>query len=181
MATLSQHCAASVLKHDGIIAHQTDTIFGLACLPRKVLLNRLSCVKKRPQNKTFLLLASHLDQISDYISVSESESETLKLQTEVPTTWLVNAAENIATNLIGQNNKIAVRITSFEPIHTLCQQVGAIASTSANISNFSVCTSTNQIRTMFGPNIDYIDPNQTSGTGKSSTIIDLSSGDIIRE
>lgn len=180
MASLSQHKAALVLKHYGIIAHQTDTIFGLACLPNNVLLSRLSNIKKRPLNKTFILLASSYAQVSKYITADEKAIQTLNTLTDSPTTWLVQPAKNISHHLIGESNKIAVRITNFSPIKTLCEQVGAIASTSANISNQPPCTNAQQIRDSFGPNIDYVDPNQTSGTGKSSTIIDLSSGTIIR-
>lgn len=180
MATSSQHLAAHVLKHWGIIAHQTDTILGLACMPKDSLLKRLSAIKKRPQNKPFLLLASHIEQVFPFIDVEDKEIETLGSITTSPTTWLVKAASDVSPHLIGADNKIAVRITSYEPINILCKQIGAIASTSANISNLAVCENSYQIRLMFGPNIDYIDPNQTPGTGKSSTIIDLSSGNIIR-
>jgi len=180
MASLSQRKAALVLKHSGIIAHQTDTIFGLACLPNDALLNRLSNIKKRPLNKTFILLASSYAQISSYVTADEKTIQTLNTPTDSPTTWLVQPAKNISHHLVGETNKIAVRITSFAPIKTLCEQVGTIASTSANISNQLPCTNAQQIRDNFGPNIDYVDPNQTSGSGKSSTIIDLSSGNIIR-
>jgi len=180
MATSSQHQAAIVLKHQGIIAHQTDTIFGLACLPTHNLLSRLSKIKKRPQNKPFLLLASDIDQLISFIDVNEGEHEALSEETSTPTTWLVRAAKEISPHLTGEGYKIAVRITRYAPIDALCKKIGPIASTSANISNLDVCTDVNQIRAMFGPNIDYIDPNQTPGTGKSSTIIDLSSGNIIR-
>lgn len=180
MATLSQHQAAFVLNHSGIIAHQTDTIYGLACLPEDALLNRLSFIKNRPKSKPFILLASHIDQVINYIETDTHSIETLATQTESPTTWLVKAAKNISPQLVGKDNKIAIRLTNFPAIKTICDQVGAIASTSANISNYPVCTNVKQIRDTFGPNIDYVDQNQTPGSGKSSTIVDLSSGDIIR-
>ena len=180
MTMPSQHKAACVLKNSGIVAHQTDTILGLACLPINKLLVRLSNIKKRPHDKSFILLASSYEQISSYIIADDKTSKTLRCPTKLPTTWLVQPSENISHHLLGPSHKIAIRITSYPPIKLLCEQVGAIASTSANISNQAGCTNPQQIRQMFGPNIDYVDPNQTPGTGKSSTIIDLSSGNIIR-
>lgn len=180
MASSSQHKAAIVLEHNGIIAHQTDTIFGLACLPNTLMLTRLSSIKKRPSDKTYILLASSYEQLASYIAIDKQAIDVLNVKTDKPTTWLVKPAQGISHDLIGASQRVAIRITSFSPIKNLCEQVGAIASTSANISNQKVCTQPEQIRKMFGPNIDYVDPNQTPGTGKSSTIIDLSSGKIIR-
>ena len=125
-------------------------------------------------------MASDYTQVAKYIVAEDKAVEILNTPTDVPTTWLVNPNKDISHHLIGQTNKIAIRITHFEPIKTLCEQVGAIASTSANISNLPACTDVQQIRMQFGPNIDYIDTHQTQGTGKSSTIVDLSSGQVIR-
>ncbi len=180
MAVSFQSRAAFVLKQGGIIAHQTDTIFGLACLPYEKVLTRLSHIKKRPADKAFILLASSLQQISSYIADDHSAIETIARNTAKPTTWLVKPAKNISSQLIGPTHKVAVRLTEYPPVVELCQQVGAIASTSANISSYSACTHAYQARQMFGPNLDYVDPNQTPGTGQSSTIIDLSTGNIIR-
>ena len=44
----SQHQAVLAIKNHGIIAHQTDNIFGLACSTTIILLNRLSNIKKTP-------------------------------------------------------------------------------------------------------------------------------------
>lgn len=180
MAVSFQSRAAFVLKQGGIIAHQTDTIFGLACLPYEEVLARLSLIKKRPADKAFILLASSLKQISRYIASDQSVFDTITRDTVKPTTWLVKPANNISSHLIGPTNKVAVRLTDYPAVKELCQQVGAIASTSANISSYSACTNADQARQMFGPNLDYVDPNQAPGTGQSSTIIDLSSGTIIR-
>ena len=180
MTYSSHNQAAFVISHHGVIAHQTDTVIGLACLPTEKLLARLYRIKQRPHEKSFILLASSLEQLNDFIQVDADSVSTLNTATKKPTTWLVPAKKNISLQLIGGTNKIAVRITNHPGIKSICDQVGAIASTSANISDQPVCKNTQQARKLFGPNIDYIDQNQTPGTTKSSTIIDLNSGNIIR-
>ena len=180
MTYSSQNRAAVVLQNNGVIVHQTDTVIGLACLPSENLLLRLSSIKHRPHQKSFILLASTLNQLDSFIQLDASSLETLKAPTQQPTTWLVTAKKNVAQQLIGNTNKIAVRITQHHGVRSICEQVGAIASTSANISDQPICKNTQQAREVFGPNIDYIEQNQTPGTGKSSTIIDLSSGNILR-
>lgn len=180
MTDSSHNKAAIVLQNHGVIAHQTDTVIGLACLPNEKLLSRLTRIKQRHHEKSFILLASSVDQLKRFIQVDAGSLKTLGTATQLPTTWLVSPNKNVSKQLIGSTNKIAVRITDYIGIKSICDQVGAIASTSANISDQPICIDTYQARKIFGPNIDYVEQNQTPGTGKSSTIIDLSSSNILR-
>ncbi len=180
MTDSSQNKSVVVLQNHGVIAHQTDTVVGLACLPTENLISRLCRIKQRHQHKSFILLASSLDQLDDYIQVDENILKTLDTTTQLPTTWLIPPQKNVSKQLIGSTNKIAVRISKHKGVKSICDHVGAIISTSANISDQPICRNTQQVREIFGPNIDYIDQNQTPGTGNSSTIIDLISGKILR-
>jgi len=180
MTSSSQNKAAVILSNHGVIAHQTDTVMGLACLPTEKLLLRLSRIKQRHHEKSFILLASSLDQLNDFIRLDTNSLKILAKATLKPTTWLVPAKNNVSQQLLGNTNKIAVRLTNHVAVKSICDQIGAIASTSANLSDQPICTDIQQIKKTFGPNIDYIDPNQAPGTGKSSTIIDLITGNILR-
>ena len=180
METSSHLSSAMVLKNFGIIAHQTDTVFGLACLPIESLLSRLSRIKKRDNKKSFILLASSTNQIAHFIRVDNHVLEQLNTPMTNPTTWLVEASNTAPAHLIGSTNKIAVRITQHTNIKHLCSHVGAIVSTSANISQQQTCSNAQQARAVFGPSIDYIDQNQAPSTGKSSTINDLSTGNVLQ-
>lgn len=180
MTSSSQGQAVSILNNGGVIAHQTDTVIGLACLPMKPQLLRLSRIKQRSLQKSFILLASSIKQLSSYVHVDDKELGILNSASKQPTTWLVTAKDNVPVQLIGETGKIAIRITDHVGVKSICHYVGAIASTSANIAGQQICSEINHVRSVFGPSIDYIDQNQTSGTAKSSTIIDLSSGNILR-
>jgi len=180
METSSQLSSVVVLKNFGIIAHQTDTVFGLACLPIESLLARLNQIKKRDHQKSFILLASSANQIAHFLRVDNHVLEQLNAPMINPTTWLVEASNAVPAQLMGSTNKIAIRITQHANIKHLCSHVGAIVSTSANISKQETCSNAQQARAVFGPSIDYIDQDQAPSTGKSSTIIDLSTGNTLR-
>ncbi|MDW3095977.1 MAG: L-threonylcarbamoyladenylate synthase [Gammaproteobacteria bacterium] len=180
MTSSSQDQAISVLNNHGVIAHQTDTVIGLACLPIETQLLRLTRIKQRELQKSFILLASSIQHLYKYIQVSDKELDTLNTETKQPTTWLVTANDHVPLQLIGETGKIAVRITNHVGIKSICDYVGAIASTSANIAGQPICSDIYHARAVFGPSIDYIDQNQTPGTAKSSTIIDLCSKTILR-
>ncbi len=178
--TLSAQAAAFVLKHQGIIAHQTDTVLGLACLPTDKLLRRLCRIKQRDLKKSFILLASSISQLSPYVQLEQKHLDTLSMATNQPTTWLVPANHDAPQLLIGNTNKIAIRISHHTGVKPICDEVGAIASTSANIAGQKICDNLLHVRQLFGPDIDYIDPHQAPGAGKSSSIIDLDTGNVIR-
>ncbi len=174
------HPASEVLRNSGIIAHQTDTVIGLACLPHVRTINRLQKLKLRSASKGFILLASSITQLTNYIQANEKELETISTVRPTPTTWLVDPNNNVPADLLGTSEKIAVRITNHPEVKALCDLVGAIVSTSANLSKQEICVDLNQVRSMFGPNIDFIQHNSTIGSGQSSTIIELSSGKVLR-
>ncbi len=181
MASLSISHAVDVLNNFGIIAHQTDTVIGLACLPEERLLQRLQSLKLREENKSFILLASSLDQINHLVRTDSSVLQTLNSKTKKPTTWLVNASEETPVSFLGNTGKVAIRITQHPDVKQLCDHVGAIISTSANLSNQQTCLDLNQVRAIFGPRIDFVQSNPTPGTGQSSTIIELDSGKVLRK
>ena len=173
--------AALILKTNGVITHYTDTIIGLACLPKEYLLQRLVRIKHRPDTKGFILLASASQQVSGFIQCSSAELTKLDLPQPNPTTWLVKSSAICPPSLLGTTKKIAVRITRNASIQSICNQVGPIVSTSANLSGQAICINLKQVRNMFGPAIDYVHWTKNSGTGRPSTVIDLESGKILRK
>ncbi len=172
--------AAAVLEANGIIAHFTDTVAGLACLPNERLLQRLANIKQRASDKGFILLASDVDQLVNFCRCTPEELARISTHPDKPTTWLVTAEEGIAPSLTGEKKKLAVRLVHDTEVKYLCDRVGAIASTSANFSGMPTCTSLRNVREIFGPQIDFIDIANNKGSGKPSSIVDLTSGKIVR-
>lgn len=174
--------AVQVLRDGGIIAYPTDTIVGLGCLPAHVTtITRLAHLKDRPITKSgFILLASQLSQLSPYIECDEQIQKKIELPLAQPTTWIVQARPELPTADEVHCTQ-GIRITDHPWIVALCEQVGAIISTSANLSGSSNARSFQEIRTYFGPLIDYYSQQPlTYGTGKPSRIENLISGKTLR-
>ena len=56
---------------EGIIAHPTDTVYGLACLANNPnAIKELIDLKKRDLDKGFILLASDVDYVLPYIDTN---------------------------------------------------------------------------------------------------------------
>ena len=181
MASDTTSCATLVLTANGLIAHYTDTVLGFACLPKEHLLRRLARIKHRPNSKGFILLASSSQQLSQYINCNSTELAKVDLPQPNPTTWLVNSSNMAPQSLLGTSNKIAIRLSNNPDIKAICDKVGAIVSTSANLSGQAICADLMTVRKIFGPNIDYLHLAENIGTHRPSTVIDLESGKIIRE
>ncbi|MEM7303945.1 MAG: Sua5/YciO/YrdC/YwlC family protein [Pseudomonadota bacterium] len=180
MAYVSTIRAIQVLRQGGVIAHQTDTVFGLASLPYEHLLRRLFQIKHRNNKQGYILLASDVTHLSDFICCTNEEIKILSEAQAKPTTWLVNAHPGIAPSLLGATDKIAVRITAMNSIQQISESLGPIVSTSANLSHQKTCYSSSQVRKMFGASIDYVDTASIPGTGQASKIIDLQTRQVIR-
>ena len=58
----------------GVIAHPTDTIYGLGCLANNTIaIQKMSDLKKRDEKKGFILLASDISYLLPYIDLSINE------------------------------------------------------------------------------------------------------------
>ena len=175
----SLHMAISVLRDGGIIAHHSDTVVGFACLPQAANLARLTRIKMRPQHKPFLLLASSHKQLSNFIT-TDIQLQSALAESTTATTYLMNAASTCPEALIGPNQKVAARLSQHPNITGLCHMLGALASTSANLSGQDTVLNLAELRRQFGPELDYLYDSGIKGSGKSSRIINLETKQILR-
>lgn len=148
------------LKNGGVIAHQTDTVVGLACLPNNIkAIEKILKLKRRSKNKGLILLGSNIAQFQSYLSKNLNQKTIQKLQqtTKTPTTWLVPVNKNITPLIRGNFDTLAMRITQNPEIVFLCQRLNSVlVSTSANIKNKPTAKTTLKLRSFFKNNLDFI-------------------------
>jgi len=170
--------AAHYLKK-GVIAHPTDTIYGLCCLANNAeAMKKIINLKKRDNNKGFILLASNISFLMPYIdsSIGKDLLTKLSLPTKVPTTFLVPKSDEISPLLTGKNDLLAVRITSNALIKFFCKRTGsALISTSANLQGKKVATTKRELKRYFGNELEFALP-PSMYNSKPSKIINLVTG-----
>ena len=78
--------AAHQIRNNGIIIYPTETVYGLGCDPSSYdAVERLNTLKQRDDHSRFLLLASDISQLVDYIKTpSTEEIERISTATEAP-------------------------------------------------------------------------------------------------
>ena len=182
LLTIEQACQQ--VREGKVIAYPTEAVFGLGCDPKnEQALQNLLGLKNRPQEKGFILLASEMDQLNDFVEWSQLTDETMKLIQESwkePVTWLVPAKPSVSKNLRGKHETIAVRVSTHPVVIELCLALdGPIVSTSANISEYEAARSHEEIAKQFSQKVDCLQGNLGS-FANPSRIFDALTGQQIR-
>jgi L-threonylcarbamoyladenylate synthase len=173
--------AAHIVRHGGIIAYPTDTIYGLGCDPYNFeAITRLSDIKQRTPEKQFILLAAHIEQIQALVVLSKEQQETIQQQKE-PTSWVIKADKTAPAWLLSDDGTITIRISKHNDVRKLCHALGhAIISTSANLSGQKPARNALELHQRFHSTIDKILASNRKLTARPSKIIRLCDNRILR-
>lgn len=169
--------ALKVLQNGGIILYPTDTIWGIGCdATNYEAVQKIYNLKRRQESKSMLVLVHNDFQLEQIIpKVPDTAWDIIDLS-EKPTTLVLDNPQNVASNLIAEDNSLGIRITQDLFCKRLIQQLKApLVSTSANISGEKSPQTFNEISPDILQGVDYIvNLRQNEKTQqKSSTIIQL--------
>ena len=176
--------SANHLAEGKILIHPTEGIWGIGCdaLNKESFL-RVYDLKKRPKNKSFILLIDSLDTISKYINkLSVEELNLIDTVWPGPTTLLIEHNEKLPEHLQHASGKIALRVSNHYPIKALLKTFnGIMVSTSANISGLDHLNNIDEIMSVFNESdVAYFD-DKLGNNNKPSRIIDLHTRAVIRD
>ena len=176
--------AIDLLNNNEVVAIPTETVYGLAGnIYSDKALNKIYELKKRPRNKSFILLAKSLKEVKKYIR--NSDDLDLNFINNIwpgPTTLLVDYNDNIPSHLKNDSGKIAIRVSNHYPIKALFESFnGLLVSTSANISGEkNIDLVEDLIKTFHHEDVGFYN-GKLGNNIKPTRIIDLNSREIIRD
>lgn len=174
---------ASHLKRGGLIAYPTESCYGLGCDPsNRRAVQRLLKLKRRPQHKGLILIASEYFQISQYIqSITKEEQAKLKHDGAQAITYLMPAKASCPRWLRGKHDTLAVRLTAHPFAKALCRSAGsALVSTSANRNGQRPAKTFAECQRLFGKKV-WVLPGRVGKRKQPSTIRAWSDDKIIRQ
>jgi len=151
-------CCLDVLAGGGLILYPTDTIWGVGCDARNVAaVEKIYRLKKRLDEKSLVVLVAAEKDILQYVSEPDlAIFDHLKSATK-PTTVVYNGAINLASNLIGRDGTVAIRICRDDFCKQLIKRFRKpIVSTSANISNEPFPKNFSEIVKEIRDGVDYV-------------------------
>ena len=172
------------LKAGKVLIHPTESIWGLGCdALNESAINLIFKLKKRPLNKSLIVLAESYFSIKEFVtSLNPDQEKLLNKKWPGPYTFLFTYNKNLPSHLMNETGKIAIRVSNHLPLKNLLKAYkGFMVSTSANFSGQSNINCPNKIlETFANDDIAYYDESLGKQL-KPSQIIDLETGIIIRE
>lgn len=147
-----------VLRKGGVILYPTDTVWGLGCdATNAKAVERIYEIKQRFDNQKMLVLVSSAAMLERYVDDAPEVAFSLIEYSEKPLTIIFENAKNVASNVLGENNSLGIRVTNEAFTHRLIEAFRKpIVSTSANIHNQPGPSNFSQISDEIKKVVDYV-------------------------
>lgn len=138
--------AVMILKDGGVIAHATETCYGLACdLSNPDAVKKLFAIKARPEHQPVSALFESVEQAKEYVQWSDRAEELATQYLPGPLTMILPMRKDAARQLYpfvhseflilnSEFKTIGVRISSSPVAQSLVEAFGSpLSTTSANL------------------------------------------------
>ena len=173
--------AVETLRKGGVILYPTDTVWGIGCdATNAEAVQKVYEIKKRPDSKSLVLLASDLDMVARYVREIPEMALQLVEVNDRPMTIIYPDAmtgvecRGLAENVVAEDGSVGIRIPTVDFCRNLVHRFGRpVVSTSANISGEPTPRKFADIPQQIRDAVDYIlDPSlERQSTGSASSII----------
>ena len=176
--------ACKVMQEGGIVVYHTDTIWGIGCDATNAdAVARLYEIKRRADHKALITLVPDAGWVERYVEeVPDVAWELLDVAVD-PMTIVYDRGKNVATNLMGEDGSIGLRVTSEFYSRELCRRLRKpVVSSSANVSGDPSPMCFAEISKEILDAADYVAMYRRDDKGgiKASTVIRLGAGGLIK-
>lgn len=175
--------ALQILKEGGLILYPTDTVWGIGCdATNPEAVNKVFKLKQRKDSKSLVCLVADDRMLKKHVKKVPEVAYNIIEVSEDPITIIYDHAQNLAPNLIAEDNTIAIRIPNDDFCFQLLRRFnGAIVSTSANISGMPTPKSFKEISKEVIKGVDYVvNLHREKTYDKPSSILKLSSDGVVK-
>ncbi|HBR52687.1 MAG TPA: threonylcarbamoyl-AMP synthase [Flavobacteriaceae bacterium] len=168
--------ALAVLKRGGLILYPTDTVWGIGCdATNAEAIDKIYALKQRAESKSMICLVHDFKMLNQFVEeIPEVAYDILKYAAK-PTTIIYDDPIRVATNLIAEDNSLAIRVTRDDFCKNLIRKFRKpIVSTSANLSGKATPRTFAEISEEIKNGVDYVvNLNQKAKSSAPSAIIKL--------
>lgn len=174
-----QH-AVDILKHGGLVAFPTDTVYGLASIPfDELIVERLFAAKGRNSDRAIAILIGELEDLKLITSDLERIPRLLAEHYWPGPLTLVVPGKSTLPDIISPDNTIGVRIPDHPIALALLRQIGPLAVTSANLSGRENTNTANEVMEQLSGRVHLIiDGGRTQG-GVPSTVVNCVDPELV--
>lgn len=170
----------SLLNSGGIILYPTDTVYGIGCdATNRQAIDRIYKIKKRPVGKPMSVAFSDFQMMQKYAKVDGFLLSEMRGKLPGPYTFIV-PARNLP-DTITKDGKVGVRIPRLPELLRLISEFGKpIITTSANLTDRAPVSLLDSVDYLVKTSVGLIIKDDSAGSGIPSTVIDPTTGDVIR-
>ena len=174
--------AIDILLNGGILAFPTDTVFGLAAMPKREDMDKVYEAKGRSFDKPLPMMCNSIEMIERYAYVSEEAKKIMKAFVPGPLTLIFKKRVEIGDYITNGMKTIGIRVPDDDWILSLLEELDEpLMVTSANLSNHPSLLKWAEVYEQLDGRIDGIVMEDARGD-KASTIVDVTSEmKILRE
>ena len=172
MAALEEAVAA--VERGEVIAIPTETVYGLAVLPRDATLDRLIAAKRRSAEKGIQLLVDSVEQARS-VAVFTPDADRLAERFWPGALTIVverRADVDLPALLGGGRATLGIRLPDHPVPRALARALGPIAASSANISGAPDATTADSVAATLGDVVSLIIDDGPVRGGEPSTVVD---------
>lgn len=158
-----------------LLIFSTDTVPGIGCFLSPNCVERLREIKKRPPEKPFPLLLSETEDIKNLVEEIPPIYEKLKKFLPGGLTLVFKGRKNLPEGVLSEEGKVGIRIPNHVELRNFIREnKKPLIATSANISGKATPKDLKDVDF----NADKILEGK-SGSGKPSTVVDISDNSLI--
>ncbi len=169
--------AIDALKAGGIVALPTDTVYGIAvALSTPGGIERLFAAKRRPPDKGIMLLLDDAAQAATAGAMTPAASALADALWPGGLTVIVPQRPDVPwpAALTGGAQTIGLRVPDHPAPRALAAGVGALPTTSANVSGLPEASDAAAILEQLGDSVDLVLDGGPAHGGPASTVVDCS-------
>lgn len=167
-----------VIQKGGIVAFPTETVYGVGIhFNDEEALERLMEAKNRDYSKAITLMVADKADISQYAYISPQAQKMIDQFMPGMITLIFKKKESVHDSMTNEKSTIGIRIPDSEFVLSLLKKVGPMLVTSANLSQHSNTTSTQEVLNQLDGRIDLVVDGKTSDN-IASTVVDVSQDEI---
>ena len=150
--------ACQTMQKGGLILYPTDTIWGIGCdATNEEAVRRVYELKRRVDNKAMLVLVDNAMRLETYVEEVPEIAWNLIEVADGPLTIIYDKGRNLASNLLGTDGSVGIRVTQEAFTQKLCFQFRKpLVSTSANLSGEPSPAHFGEISDAIKQGVDYI-------------------------
>jgi len=174
---------AEIMINGGIAVFPTDTVYGLGAVPLKKSIEKIYEIKKRDFSKKIIALINDISNLNEMIDETSENmdkiSPVLREYWPGELTVIFKADRKFTRKFDEELETIGVRIPKNETALEIIKNAGGIVlTTSANISGENPVTRLNSLNKEIREKADCVIEDESTLTGKPSTIVKYENGEI---